>query len=452
MSIRCLVPASLILLAACSHESASRPGTGGTSQSGGYSVGGSLGVGGTATNPGAGGGIAPSGGASGAATGVGGTVNGDASFDGGAEPDSLLAAGGFPGVGGSGTGGAAGGSGGSTSTNPSVKSLALGSTHACALLDDGTVRCWGDNRGPPNSRKLGGSSTAASSSIPLKVSDLTTAVGITAASNHTVALLKDGTMKYWGIVDEYDSVFASELQADAAEARNIVGITAGGLMSYCLFLADGMVRCDDYFLSALGPMNAVAVAIGNYHLCLLQDGTVQCAGANTDGELGDGTTTDSDVPVTVANLTDVVAISAGYYHTCAVLTGGAVKCWGGNDFGQLGNGSTTPSPVPVAVSTITNAVAVVGGGVHTCAVLTDGTVRCWGDNRNGQLGDGTTVDSSVPVTVRNIASPAAVVAGGSSTCAVLSDRTATCWGGNGYGQLGDGTTSDSPVPLAVKGL
>jgi hypothetical protein len=96
---------------------------------------------------------------------------------------------------------------------------------------------------------------------------------------------------------------------------------------------------------------AVAVSAGYAYACaLLYDGTVRCWGSNLDGQLGDGTLTDSNVPVTVSGLAGAADISVGNFHTCALLTDGTVWCWGGNDEGQLGNGTTTSSSMPVPVS------------------------------------------------------------------------------------------------------
>jgi alpha-tubulin suppressor-like RCC1 family protein len=93
-----------------------------------------------------------------------------------------------------------------------------------------------------------------------------------------------------------------------------------------------------------------AISLGNWDNCAVVNGDLQCWGASSCGELGDGSTTDSAVPVQVMGLTSgVVAIAAGDGHTCAVVNGG-VQCWGRNDSGQLGNGSYTNSPVPVPVS------------------------------------------------------------------------------------------------------
>src|SRR3989442_4248201 len=84
----------------------------------------------------------------------------------------------------------------------------------------------------------------------------------------------------------------------------------------------------------------------------------------------------------------VNSIATGYFHSCAVVPGGTVLCWGSNGFGELGNGTFTDSPVPIPVSGITPAVAVTVGFNHGCALIAGGTVECWGYNAAGQLGDG----------------------------------------------------------------
>ena len=193
---------------------------------------------------------------------------------------------------------------------------------------------------------------------------------------------------------------------------------------------------------------------------MLNTGAVNCWGSNSDGQLGNGTTTDSSAPVAVAAFTDgvtAVSITAGYSHTCAVLNTGAVNCWGHNSNGQLGNNTTTNSSVPVAVAAFTDvsatAVSITAGNSHTCAVLNTGAVNCWGDNSNGQLGNGTTTDSSAPVAVAAFtdvsATAVSITAGDSHTCALLNTGAVNCWGRNVDGQLGNDTTTDSSVPVAV---
>lgn len=205
----------------------------------------------------------------------------------------------------------------------------------------------------------------------------------------------------------------------------------------------------------------VAVAMGSHHTCaLLGSGDVKCWGDNARGQLGDGTTTPSALPVTVQSLgAGVTGIALGENHSCAVFGSGSVMCWGHNGEGQLGTGTTsaTPNPVPVNVGVITSAQSISSFGGHTCALLSGGAMACWGINLTGQLGNGTTTNSPTPVTVLNAASAAVtgytmVAAGLEHTCAINAAGGAECWGQNVAGALGDGTTTNRLNPTAVSGL
>jgi len=157
-----------------------------------------------------------------------------------------------------------------------------------------------------------------------------------------------------------------------------------------------------------------------------------------------------------------VRYSAGANHACQVRRDGSVACWGGNLSGQLGNGSTTNQSVPVTVSGVTGAVAVAAGLGHTCALLVGGAARCWGGNASGQLGDGTTTQRVTPVQVMvrtplpfggfldsPLSNVVQLAAGYDHTCALIADGGVRCWGGNTFGQLGNGTRNDALRPIVV---
>jgi alpha-tubulin suppressor-like RCC1 family protein len=147
--------------------------------------------------------------------------------------------------------------------------------------------------------------------------------------------------------------------------------------------------------------------------------------------------------------TDWTAVSAGFYHTCALKTDGTLWCWGDNTSGQLGLGTASTTPGQVTAGTAPWTV-VTAGQSHTCALQADGTLWCWGENADGQLGIGSNLPSAAPVVVT--ASPSswsAVAAGGAHTCAVAGDGTLWCWGANVKGQLGIGSVASQVVPARL---
>ena len=151
------------------------------------------------------------------------------------------------------------------------------------------------------------------------------------------------------------------------------------------------------------------------------------------------------------------SVSAGYYHTCGLVTSGAAYCWGSNGSGELGNGSTTDNSTPVAVAGGLRFTALTVGGGHACGLGADGNAYCWGSNGLGNLGsitgescDGTAC-STTPVPVSGGHRFQSISAGAYHTCGVVSDGTAYCWGGNRVGELGNGTTTSGPTPVRVGG-
>ena len=209
-----------------------------------------------------------------------------------------------------------------------------------------------------------------------------------------------------------------------------------------------------YFLA---DHSVVQVSTGLSHACAVRaDGRVACWGRNDSGQLGDGSTTSSTVPVAVPGVWNAVQVSAGFHHTCAARDDGHVVCWGDNAKGELGNGSTTNSLTAVMVAGVSTAVQVAAGYDFSCALLEDGTARCWGANSLGQVGNDAPANSSVPVTVPatvvGLAGAVQISAGNAHACAVIDDGTVDCWGSNSGAQLGDGTFVDSPVPVEVLDL
>jgi len=202
---------------------------------------------------------------------------------------------------------------------------------------------------------------------------------------------------------------------------------------------------------ASGVASASPLAAGYYHtLVVSSDGTVWAFGSNSNGQLGDNTTTQRKTPVQVSGLSAVTAVAAGAYHSLALKTDGTVWAWGYNYYGQLGDNTTTQRLVPVQV--LTGAVAIAAGDNHSLALLSTGLVMGWGYNANGQVGDGTQLQRNVPTQVSTISSVSGIGAGASHSLAVKTDGTAWAWGDNLKGQLGDDTTTQRLAPVQVTGL
>jgi len=199
-----------------------------------------------------------------------------------------------------------------------------------------------------------------------------------------------------------------------------------------------------------------AVGAGSFHsLAVTTGGHVLAWGSNNLGQLGNATTTGSAAPVFVHLPAGVhaVAVAGGDDYSLAVTSDGRVFAWGFNGEGQLGNGTTTTSIVPVQVHLPagTRVTAIAAGGDDSLAVTSDGRALAWGINDTGQLGDGSTTDRSVPVLVHLPAGTRVTgIAGGDfHSVAVTTDGRVLAWGFNDEGQLGNGTATSSSVPVPV---
>ena len=244
-------------------------------------------------------------------------------------------------------------------------------------------------------------------------------------------------------------------------------------------LGDGTQERQPTPVRVSGMSSSVAnVALGSYNSCaLLISGAVKCWGRNENGQLGDGTTTKRNTPVSNTMLSSgVVSLSVGGHGTgsqvCVVLSTGAVKCLGVNDFGQIGDGTTTSKNTPTTVSGLSSGGdSVAAGNYHSCALLSTGAVRCWGSNGQSQLGCGaancggstcscpfgstcpTNDCSLIPKAVSGLSiGIISLHAGGEHSCVLLSNGGVQGWGSNENGQLGDGTTSGRVSAAAVNGL
>jgi len=343
----------------------------------------------------------------------------------------------------------------------------------CALTSNGGAKCWGANA----SGQIGdGTTLQRLSQVP--VSGLSSGVVlISTGAEHTCSLTVGGGVKCSGRNADGElgdgTITQRNVPVDVnGLTSNVIHIGAGQHHT-CAVTSGGAVRCwgwnvvgqlgDNTTASSSTPVNVLNLASnvtqvrgGGFHSCALTtDGGVKCWGWNFAGQLGNGTTSTSLVPVDVSGLPiGVVQISAGGDHSCAVTTGGGLKCWGLNGDGQLGDGTTTTRTTPVDVNGLTSGVTQVATGTfHTCALTIAGGVKCWGNNGSGRLGDGTSTPRTVPTNVTGLASGVAqIYAGSGHTCALMTNGGMKCWGFNTNGSVGDGTNVNKSTPVDVSGL
>lgn len=304
---------------------------------------------------------------------------------------------------------------------PGWSLVAPGGQHTCALLETGSIWCWGRN----DHGQLGEGSLI-DSMVPVRVQGISDAIDVDSGWAHTCAVLSSGMVQCWG-------------------------------MGNSGRLGDGGLTDKTTPVQVTNLSGAVQVAVGQDHTCARRSsGGVMCWGRNDYGELGDGSLDNwHDVPVEVSNLTGIIDISAGTNHSCAVKNDGFPWCWGRNTSGQCGDGTTTSprrEPVRAAPNWAGGFTLIAAGNAHSCAISGEAFL-CWGDNGYGQLGDGTTTDRPAADNIppNNWAAVAAFW-WDNGTCGIKIDGTAWCWGSNYYGQLGDGSTTDRHVPVQVSNI
>jgi len=387
-------------------------------------------------------------------------------------------------------------------SSPAAGGLDAGAYHTCAILDNGSVRCWGysgeGQLGYGNTDTVGDDETPASVG-PVNLGPGRTAKAISAGDYHTCAILDNGSVRCWGYGRAGRLGYGSTSNVGDKQAPGSVGpvdlgagrtakaISAGGAHT-CAILDTGRVLCwgydgqgqlgygntsnvgDKQTPGSVGPVDlgpgrtAKAISAGAAFTCaILDNGSVLCWGFGGFGQLGYGNRDnvgDSQAPGSVGPLDlgpgrTAMAISAGGVHTCAVLDDGSVRCWGYGGLGQLGYGNTdsvdTPSAVgPVDLGSGRTAVAIAAGQLHSCALLDNGSVRCWGFGNDGRLGYGNTSsigDVQTPGSFGTVdlgagRTATAITAGQSHTCARLDNGRVLCWGAGANGRLGYCTVND----------
>ncbi len=321
-------------------------------------------------------------------------------------------------------------------------SIGAGEFHSLAVTPDGNLWAWGWN----SDGELGDGTTT-DQVVPADVVPNVTSCFGQAVSN-AVAVASGG--------EEFIVV---------ADATGTVW-TAGGNDDGQLGRGEAGASIDELSIAPVaGISNMVSVAAGYLHtLALRSDGTVWAWGDDESGQLGDnGLATASSCqctnsPVQSQGLTNVVvvAIAAGFEHSAALDQDGNVWTWGANDSGQLGNGGTNPTNVPVMLTTISNVIAIAAGSLHTIALASNKTVWTWGDNSGTQLGRdiGTLTYDPLPGRVTTLSNVVAIAGGQLFSVAVVSNGQVYAWGDNSLGQLGTNRSdvASTNLPMLVTGM
>lgn len=346
-------------------------------------------------------------------------------------------------------------------------------TNTCAVVSDGTLRCWGGN-----AQGQLGPKTTGSHLVPFQIPDQQKVRSVATGWGSTCVLLWTGQVNCWGYNVNGQLGCLNPVTSNNgpqctpfAPGSQVSGIVAGAERA-CARLTDGTVQCwgrnDHYDLGngtnvnsfspvvASGVVDAAAIATGLWQACaVIANGTAKCWGANDRAQLGNGTTAANSVATLVYGedgITDsVVAASPAEDHSCVLLADGSVQCFGENQYGQLGDGKTVASNVPVASQFPKPAIGIVAGAKFTCAIVGGGLVQCLGYGASGQLGNGAFAQSStpVPVDLPEAVSVKSLAARYTHACALSVEGRLWCWGANSAGQLGNGATANSNVPVEV---
>jgi len=315
----------------------------------------------------------------------------------------------------------------------SFKSLWYVKETVCGTKLNNTVWCWGRNdSGQFGTGTVAANANAVASTQVTNFFDVATAVGVRDVAqglNHGCARWSNNTIKCWGGNDVYSQLgdyTRMTRQSQAAPWR---------------------------FGGVIAPNNFApsfkTLASGGDHSCnVTSAGLIRCWGSNTDGQLGNGTTTDSLTPVTIIGHVNWVGVAAGGKHTCGVKSDGSLWCWGRNDWGQLGTGNYVSSSSPVQVSGVSNIADIQLGDLFTCIRKTDGTVMCWGDNSYAQLGDGTLNPATTPQAVPGLRDVTSLDLGDSHACVLKANTSMWCWGRNESNQQKQtGTRVNTPTEI-----
>ena len=351
--------------------------------------------------------------------------------------------------------------------NNDAASLHSGWTHSCVVTDQGMVKCWGNNSagqlGIGNTEDMGDETGEMDTDLPyLNLGTNLVAEKAALGEGHTCILFTNDSVKCFGSIGALG-----------------LGYTDGN------GAGDGYLETGDYmpFWPTPSGRSVEDIAAGGYHNCAVFDnGDMTCWGANAEGQLGMGNTTnlgtqadqvgDSMAYVALPTGSSVTSMALGTAHTCVLFSDGNVTCWGDNAYGQLGIGSTDDigddsgemgdSLTNITWPTGRHAVDITAGDGFTCAHLDNDDVICWGRNDVGQLGrgnnlnygdsSGESISSLTAIDFGSSFTADGIDAGRDHICVFDSPSSVKCWGGGSEGQLGAPVTPSSSAPNRGDGV
>ena len=347
-----------------------------------------------------------------------------------------------------------------------ITQIAAGDSHSAAVTKDGDLYMWGTN----GSGQLGIQSNVASN-IPVKVNNSSSTLPeksvkyVALGTYHSAAITKYGSLYMWGYNNygQLGNGSSGNYEKSVSPIKimeNVAAVSLGAWHSAAITKDGSLYMWGENSDGQLGngsttnrstPVkimeNVATVSLGAWHsAAITKDGSLYMWGYNNYGQLGNGSSGNYEKSVSpIKIMENVAAVSLGAWHSAAITKDGSLYMWGENSDGQLGNGTTNNLTRPQRIAVNVQSVELYGS--YTTAISKDGGLYTWGYNLNGRLGNGTTTNSYTPIKIMsNVVSSA----GGSHTIALKKDGTVYTWGTNVYGQLGNGNNSNQTSPVAIK--
>ena len=322
-----------------------------------------------------------------------------------------------------------------------LSKLMIGSVanHSLIITPLGQIHAFG-----LNANGQLGNNTLTNSKIPINVSSFgslsgKTIVSIAAGDSHTLALDTSGQIHAFG-----NNAFGQLGNNTLTNSKIPINISSFG---------------------SLSGKTIIAIAAGAYHTFALDtSGQIHAFGYNNNGQLGNNTGTDSQIPINISSFGSlsgktIISIAAGTYHTLALDTSGQIHVFGKNGQGQLGYNTPTYSLIPINISSFGSLsgktiISIVAGGDHTLALDTSGQIHAFGNNFNGQLGNNTTTNSKIPINISSFGSLSgktiiSIAAGAAHTLALDTSGQIHAFGDSSQGQLGNNTLTQSYIPINI---